>query len=124
MSIAVNKVILIGNLGDDVKTHYFDDKNCVGRFSIATNETYINKNTQERVTQTEWHKIIVKNKLAVLCEKYLTKGSTVYVEGKIRTRKWNDNGVNRTQTEIHADTVQFLNIKNAEKTNLSDDYDR
>lgn len=123
MSIAVNKVILIGDLGDDVKTHYFDDKNCVGRFSIATNETYINKNTQERVTQTEWHKIIVKNKLAVLCENYLTKGSTVYVEGKIRNRKWNDNGVNRIQMEIHADIVQFLNIKNLEKINLLQEYD-
>ena len=104
--------MLIGNLGDDVKVHHFDNKNCSGRFSIATNDSYTQRETGEKVTQTEWHRIIVRNKLAELCEKYLSKGDSVYVEGKIKTRKWNDNGTDRYQTEIHADTVQFLGVKN------------
>ncbi|MDO5656220.1 MAG: single-stranded DNA-binding protein [Flavobacteriaceae bacterium] len=112
MSGSLNKVMLIGNLGDEVKIHYFDNQNCISRFSIATNESYTLRDTGERVTQTEWHRIVAKNKLAELCEKYLSKGDSVYVEGKIRTRKWNDNGVVRYQTEIHAETIQFLHTKN------------
>lgn len=111
MSGSLNKVILIGNLGDDVKMHHFDDQNCIGRFPIATNESYTLRETGERVTQTEWHRIVTRNKLAELCEKYLSKGDMVYVEGKIKTRKWNDNGVDRYQTEIQADSIQFLNTK-------------
>lgn len=111
MSGSLNKVILIGNLGDDVKMHHFDDKNCIGRFPIATNESYTLRETGERVTQTEWHRIVTRNRLAELCEKYLTKGDSIYVEGKIKTRKWNDNGVDRYQTEIQADSIQFLNTK-------------
>ena len=113
MSGSLNKVMLIGNLGDDVKVHHFDEKNCVARFPIATNESYTLRDTGEKVTQTEWHRIIVRNKLAELCEKYLSKGDSVYVEGKIKTRKWNDNGQDRYQVEIQAETVQFLNTKNS-----------
>lgn len=111
MSGSLNKVILIGNLGDGVKMHYFDEANCIGRFPIATNESYTLRETGERVTQTEWHRIVTRNKLAQLCEKYLTKGDSVYVEGKIKTRKWSDNGVDRYQTEIQAESIQFLNTK-------------
>ncbi|MGI9525816.1 MAG: single-stranded DNA-binding protein [Weeksellaceae bacterium] len=118
MSASVNKVILVGNLGDDVKTHYFDDKNCIARFPLATNEAYKAKGTGERVVTTEWHKIVTRNNLAELCEQYLSKGDQVYVEGKLRTRKWNDNGVDKYQTEIHADSIKFLNIKkNTENPN-------
>lgn len=112
MSASVNKVILLGNLGDEVKIHYFDENNCIARFSLATNEAYKSKNSGERVVQTEWHKIVTRNKLAILCEEYLTKGDQIYLEGKIRTRKWNDNGVDKYQTEIHADSIRFLNLKN------------
>ena len=77
MSGTLNKVMLIGHLGDVVKMHYFDDKNCVGRFSLATNETYTNKQTNEKVTNTEWHYIVVRNKGAEICEKYLKKGDKV-----------------------------------------------
>lgn len=112
MSGSVNKVILIGNLGDDVKIHHFDNNNCLARFPIATNEFYTSRESGERVTQTEWHNIVIKNKLAELCEKYLSKGDSIYVEGKIRTRKWNDNGTTRYSTEIHASTIQFLDTKN------------
>lgn len=114
MSGSLNKVILIGNLGDDVKMHHFDDKNCIGRFPIATNESYTLRETGERVTQTEWHRIVTRNKLAELCERFLSKGDSVYVEGKIKTRKWNDNGVDRYQTEIQAESIQFLNTKKSE----------
>lgn len=118
MNGSLNKVMLIGNLGEDVKIHYFDNNHCIARFSMATNESYTIKETNQRVTQTEWHRVVTRNKLAELCEKYLSKGDAVYVEGKIRTRKWNDNGVDKYQTEIHADTIQFLSTK---KSGNSDD---
>ncbi|NQX86248.1 MAG: single-stranded DNA-binding protein [Flavobacteriaceae bacterium] len=112
MSGTLNKVMLIGHLGDEVKLHYFDAKNCVGRFSLATNEIYTNKQTNERVTTTEWHTIVVRNKVAEICEKYLSKGNKVYVEGRIKTRKWQDDrGNDRYTTEIYCSDVTFLNAK-------------
>lgn len=108
----LNKVILIGHLGDDVKMHYFEGGNCIGRFSIATNETYINKSTNEKITSTEWHNIVVRNKAAELCEKYLSKGDKVYIEGKIRTRHWQtDDGVTKHTNEIQATEFIFLSLK-------------
>ena len=113
MSGTLNKVMLIGHLGDEVKMHYFDDKNCVGRFPLATNETYTNKQTNERVTNTEWHNIVVRNKAAEICEKYLTKGDKVYIEGRIKTRKWTDDkGLDRYSTEIQCVDFTFLTNKN------------
>ncbi|REG89639.1 single-stranded DNA-binding protein [Winogradskyella sediminis] len=113
MSGTLNKVMLIGNLGDEVKMHYFDDKNCVGRFPIATSETYTNKQTNERVSKTEWHNIVVRNKAAEICEKYLTKGDKIYIEGRIKTRKWTDDkGMERYSTEIQCDDFTFLTPKN------------
>lgn len=108
----LNKVILIGHLGDDVKMHYFEGGNCIGRFSIATNETYINKSTNEKITSTEWHNIVVRNKAAELCEKHLSKGDKVYIEGKIRTRHWQtDDGVTKHTNEIQATEFIFLSLK-------------
>ncbi|TDU43204.1 single-strand binding protein [Gelidibacter sediminis] len=113
MSGTLNKVMLIGHLGDDVKMHYFDDKNCVGRFPLATNETYTSKQTNERITNTEWHNIVVRNKAAEICEKYLSKGDKVYIEGRIKTRKWNDDkGIERYSTEIQCTDFTFLSTKN------------
>jgi single-strand DNA-binding protein len=109
---SVNKVILIGNTGDDVKMHYFDDSNCIGRFPVATSEEYVNKTTNERVTNTEWHSIIVRNKAAEICEKYLKKGDKVYIEGRLKTRKWTDDkGNDRYSTEIHCTEFTFLTPK-------------
>ena len=88
MSGSLNKVMLIGNLGDEVKMHHFDGGGCIGRFPIATNENYTNKTTGEKVSNTEWHNVVVRNKAAEVCEKYLSKGDKIYVEGKIKTRKW------------------------------------
>lgn len=113
MSGTLNKVMLIGHLGDEVKMHYFDDKNCVGRFPLATNETYTNRTTNERVTNTEWHNIVVRNKAAEICEKYLSKGDKIYIEGRIKTRKWTDDkGMERYSTEIQCTDFTFLSNKN------------
>ena len=113
MSGTLNKVMLIGHLGDQVKMHYFDDKNCIGRFPIATNETYTNKQTNEKVSNTEWHNIIVRNKAAEVCEKYLKKGDRVYIEGRLKTRKWSDDkGQERYTTEIICSDFTFLTNKN------------
>ncbi|WP_422106955.1 single-stranded DNA-binding protein [Winogradskyella sp.] len=116
MSGTLNKVMLIGHLGDEVKMHYFDDRNCVGRFPLATNETYTNKTTNERVSNTEWHNIVVRNKAAEICEKYLSKGDKVYIEGRIKTRKWTDDkGMERYSTEIQCTDFTFLTNKNEQQ---------
>ena len=81
MSGTLNKVMLIGHLGDDVKMHYFDGGGCLGRFPLATNEVYTNKTSGEKVTNTDWHTIVVGNKAAEVCENYLSKGDYVYIEG-------------------------------------------
>ena len=113
MSGSLNKVMLIGNLGDVVKLHRFEDGGCIGRFPIATNENYTNKVTGEKVSNTEWHNVVVRNKAAEICEKYLNKGDKIYVEGKIKTRKWqSEDGVQRYSTEIHVNEFNFLSNKN------------
>jgi single-strand DNA-binding protein len=113
MAGTINKVILIGHLGDEVKMHYFEGGNSIGRFPIATNESYTNKQTGEKVTTTEWHNIVVRNKLAEICEKYLSKGDKVYCEGRIKTRQWEgEDGSKRYTTEIHVVDMTFLTTKN------------
>lgn len=111
MANSLNKVMLIGHLGDEVKMHYFEGGNCIGRFPIATNESFSNRQTGEKVTTTEWHNIVVRNKLAELCEKFLSKGDRVFIEGKIKTRQWEQEGVKRYTTEIHALEMTFLTTK-------------
>ncbi len=103
--------MLIGHLGDEVKMHYFEGGNCIGRFPVATNETFTNKQTGEKVTTTEWHNVVVRNKLAEICEKFLSKGDRVFIEGRIKTRQWEQEGVKRYTTEIHALDMTFLNTK-------------
>ena len=121
MSGTLNKVMLIGHLGDNVKIHYFDDSNCVGRFPLATNETYTNKQTHEKVTNTEWHNIVVRNKAAEICEKYLKKGDRVYIEGRLKTRKWQDDkGNDRYSTEIVCTDFTFLTAKNEQTQQATD----
>ena len=116
MAVSLNKVLLIGHLGDEVKMHYFEGGNSLGRFPIATNEYYTNKSTGERVTTTEWHNIVVRNRLAENCEKYLSKGDLVYIEGRIKTRKWQDDaGNNQYTTEIQVANLQFINTKKGAK---------
>jgi single-strand DNA-binding protein len=112
MNGTLNKVLLIGHLGDDIKMHYFDNGNCIGRFPLATNEVYINKSTNEKITTTEWHNLVVRNKAAEICEKYLTKGDKIYVEGRIKSRQWQaEDGSNKYTTEIQVTEFTFLTTK-------------
>ena len=113
----VNKVILIGNVGADPDVKYLEGGVAVARFSLATSEVYNNKNG-ERVTQTEWHNIVLWRNLAQIAEKYVKKGMMLYVKGRLRTRSWDDqNGVKRYTTEIYGDNFQMLSRKqdNGEK---------
>ena len=120
MAGTLNKVMLIGHLGDEVKMHYFEGGGCIGRFPLATNETYINKQTNERVTNTDWHNIVVRNKGAEICEKYLSKGDKVYIEGRLKTRKWQDDkGNDRYSTEIQCSDFTFLSTKKESEANAS-----
>lgn len=105
----VNKVILIGNLGADPEVRHLQNGASVANFRIATSETYKDKTTGERREQTEWHSIVAWRGLAEITEKYLRKGTKVYVEGKLRTRKWQDkDGIERYTTEVHADEMTML----------------
>lgn len=107
----VNKVILIGNVGADPDVRYLDGGVAVARFSLATTESYKNKNG-ERVDQTEWHNIVLWRNLAEIAEKYVKKGMKLYIEGRIRNRSWEDqNGVKKYMTEIQGDTMQMLSPK-------------
>ncbi|HET8885032.1 MAG TPA: single-stranded DNA-binding protein [Salinimicrobium sp.] len=116
----LNKVMLIGHTGDDVKMHYFEGGGSIGRFPLATNEVYTNKTTGEKVSNTEWHNVVVRNKAAEICEKYLKKGDKVYIEGSIKTRKWiDDKQIERYSTEIHCTDFTFLSPKGE---NTAGDY--
>lgn len=108
MAGGVNKVILIGNLGRDPELRYTQGGSAVAQLSVATTRTYTNRNN-ERVDETEWHRVVVWGKQAEFCNQYLTKGRQVYVEGRLQTRSWDDkDGNKRYSTEVVADTVQFL----------------
>mgnify|MGYP001498337251 FL=1 len=117
----VNKVILVGNLGKDPEVRYLDSGVAVANFSLATTENYKNKQG-EKVSQTEWHNIVLWRGLAEVAEKWLKKGSSVYIEGKIRTNKWEDKeGNTRYNTEILGDNMTMLgNRINADVSDKND----
>ena len=103
-----NKVILIGNLGRDPELRYTQSGQAVVNFTLATGESWTDK-SGERVERTEWHRIVVWGKTAETCNQYLSKGRTVYIEGRIQTREWEDkDGNKRYTTEINASTVNFI----------------
>ena len=104
----VNKVILVGNLGQDPEIRYMSDGTAVANFSIATTESWKDKQTGEKREKAEWHRIVAWRRLGEICGEYLSKGSQVYVEGKLQTRSWEKDGITRYTTEIVASTVQFL----------------
>lgn len=106
----VNKVILVGNLGKDPEVTYLEGGVARAKFSLATNEGYIDRNGN-RVDQTEWHNIILWRKQAEIAEKYLRKGSQIYLEGKLRNRSWEDNGQKKYITEVVGDTFIMLDRK-------------
>ena len=108
----VNKVILVGTLGKDPETKTFPNGGSLTQFSIATSESWTDKNTGERKEQTEWHRIVLHNRLGEIAQQYLRKGSKVYIEGKLKTRQWTDqNGVEKYTTEIQANELQMLDSK-------------
>lgn len=108
----INKVILVGNLGKDPEVRYLEGGTAVANFPIATSETYKDRTSGERKTNTEWHNIVLWRGLAEIAEKYLKKGSQIYLEGKLRTRQWQDkDGNNRYTTEIVGDNLQMLGRK-------------
>ena len=116
--MSVNKVILLGNLGRDPEVRYLDNNRVVANFSVATNEVYSDKKGQ-KIKQTEWHNIEVWDNLAKVAEKYLKKGFSIYLEGKIKTDSWTDkDGTIKSQKKIRANTITIVNneLKKPEST--------
>jgi len=109
MGKSINKVILVGRLGRDPELKYTASGTPFCRFSMATDESWSDKGTGEKTERTEWHNIVVWNKLAEICNNYLTKGRMVYIEGSLQTREWDDKeGVKRKTTEIRANDMVML----------------
>ena len=109
MARGVNKVIVVGNLGQDPETRYMPSGSAVTNLRVATNESWKDKKTGEQKDRTEWHSVAMFGRLAEIAAEYLRKGSQVYIEGKLRTRKWQDkDGNDRYTTEIIADEMQML----------------
>ena len=105
----INKVIIVGNLGNDPEIRTMPNGEQVANITVATSESWTDKNTGEKKTQTEWHRIVLYRRLAEITAQYLTKGSQVYIDGRLKTRKWQDsNGQDRYTTEIQGDNLQML----------------
>lgn len=112
MARGVNKVILIGNLGQDPEVKYMPNGNAVANITVATSESWKDKNTGENIDKTEWHRVVFFRRLAEIAGEYLKKGSKVYIEGKLQTRKWQDkNGKDNWTTEIIANEMQMLDSR-------------
>jgi single-strand DNA-binding protein len=114
MARGVNKVILVGNLGNDPETRYMPQGGAVTNITVATSESWKDKQTGQAQERTEWHRVVFFNRLAEIAGEYLKKGSKVYVEGSLRTRKWQDQGgQDRYTTEIVASEMQMLDSRGA-----------
>jgi len=112
MSRGINKVILIGHLGKDPEVRYSPNGGAVTNITVATSENWKDKNTGEKVEKTEWHRVVFFRRLAEVAGEYLKKGSKVYIEGKLQTRKWQDQqGQDRYTTEVVANEMQMLDSK-------------
>ncbi|MEK9779940.1 MAG: single-stranded DNA-binding protein [Gammaproteobacteria bacterium] len=118
MSRGVNKVILVGNLGQKPEMRYTATQSAVANLSVATTESWKDKETGEMRDKTEWHRVVYFGKLAEIVEKYLDKGSKVYVEGKLQTRKWQDkSGADRWTTEIVGNELTMLDSRSGSQQN-------
>ena len=114
MARGINKVILIGNLGADPESRVMQNGTPVTNISIATSESWTDRNTNQKQEKTEWHRVVFYNRLAEVVGQYLRKGSKVYIEGKLRTRRWQDNtGVERYMTEVIASEMQMLDSRSS-----------
>lgn len=115
----INKVTLVGNLGKDPEVRYLEDGTCIAKFSLATTDSYKNKNG-EKVEQTEWHNIVLWRGLAEIAEKYLSKGKTIYLDGKIKSRSWEDKEGNKKYiTEIYGDNLLMFDRSSGGKSNFN-----
>jgi single-strand DNA-binding protein len=125
MARGVNKVIIVGNLGADPDTRAMPSGNSVTNVSVATSESWNDKNSGERQEKTEWHKVVFFGRLAEIADQYLKKGSQVYVEGKLQTRKWEDKeGNDRWTTEIVANQLEMLGERMSSGSNQPDNMDQ
>jgi single-strand DNA-binding protein len=118
----VNKVILVGRLGKDPEVRNLDNGATVANFTMATSESYKDKTTGEKKEITEWHNIVLWRGLAEISQKYLHKGDMVYIEGKLRTRSWEKEGVTRYTTEVIADNMTMLSTGKGGSSSSSGDY--
>jgi single-strand DNA-binding protein len=125
MARGINKVILIGNIGKDPEIRYTPTGLAIANITLATSESWKDKQSGENVERTEWHRVVFYQRLAEIVGEYLRKGSKVYVEGRLQTRKWQDKttGQDRYTTEIIADNMQMLDAK-ANTTNTSSTYEK
>ena len=123
MARGVNKVILVGNLGQDPETRYMPSGGAVTNLSIATSESWKDKQTGEKKERMEWHRVVFFNRLAEIAGEYLKKGSKVYVEGSLRTREWEKDGIKRYSTEIVASEMQMLDSRGAGGGDYAQSYD-
>ncbi len=110
-SRGINKVILVGNLGSDPEVRYMPNGNAVANVSLATSESWKDKTSGEQQEKTEWHRVVFFNRLAEIVEQYVKKGSKIYIEGKLQTRSWEQDGVKRYSTEIVANEMQMLDSR-------------
>lgn len=109
--MSVNKVIILGRLGKDPEVRNLDNGTAIANFTVATSESYKDKSTGEKKENTEWHNVVLWKNLAELAQKYLHKGDQVYIEGKIKTRSWEKDGVTRYTTEIVGENLTFVGSK-------------
>ena len=107
-SRGINKVILVGNLGNDPEVRYMPNGNAVANVSLATSDSWKDKATGEQQEKTEWHRVVFFNRLAEIVEQYVKKGSKLYIEGRLQTRSWEQDGIKRYSTEIIASEMQML----------------
>lgn len=110
-SRGVNKAIIVGNVGNDPEVRYMPNGNAVANVSIATSDTWKDRNTGEQQERTEWHRVVFFNRLAEIVEQYVKKGSKLYIEGRLQTRSWEQDGVKRYTTEIVANEMQMLDSR-------------
>jgi single-strand DNA-binding protein len=110
-SRGVNKVILVGNVGNDPEVRYMPNGNAVANVSVATSDSWKDKNTGDQQERTEWHRVVFFNRLAEIVEQYIKKGSKLYLEGRLQTRSWEQDGVKRYSTEIVASEMQMLDSR-------------
>ena len=112
-SRGVNKVILVGNVGNDPEVRYMPNGNAVANVSVATSDNWKDKNTGDQQERTEWHRVVFFNRLAEIVEQYVKKGTKLYLEGRLQTRSWEQDGAKRYSTEIVANEMQMLDSRGA-----------